>query len=92
MDALTPSFIATSAPNPIPAPVKVASVVLPVHVMPQYVSAGVVQLVALPLLAWQGRQNTRAVERHTDHLARVHDSLAALHKHLGTGHGEAPQA
>lgn len=58
-----------------------------------YVSAGIVQLVALPLLAYQGRQATKmaeetqqVVEANTDAHHRVHRSLQVLHEHLGTGH------
>ena len=55
-----------------------------------YVSAGVVQLVALPLLSYQARTATKVAEQNSADLAEhkdvVHASLAALHEHLGTGH------
>ena len=61
-----------------------------------YISADIVQLVALPLLAWQAKNatdvakdNRALLEDHSDH---VRDSLAALHTHLGTGHGQEAQA
>lgn len=55
-----------------------------------YVSAGVVQLVALPLLAWQGRRGLEKTDAIVESHARIHASLDALHRHLGTGHGQAP--
>ena len=55
-----------------------------------YVSAGVVQLVALPLLSYQARAATQVAKQNSADLAEhkdvVHASLAALHAHLGTGH------
>lgn len=50
-----------------------------------YVSAGIVQLVALPLLAWQGKA---ANDAHADLAAShddIHAKLDALHDHLGVG-------
>jgi hypothetical protein len=50
-----------------------------------YVSAGIVQLVALPLLAWQQREAERtAKDRHDT----THARIDVLHAHLGITEGD----